>query len=118
MKTFIPTAAAALLFGAWLGFGAAPAQAAQGCGPGFHRTVYGYCRPNYGGYYGAPGVYRGGYAYRGGVYGRRVYGGRVYGGRAYGGRAYGGRAVVARGGYGHRVGHYGGRGFAGGRGRR
>ncbi len=113
MRISIPTAMAALLFGAWLGFGAAPAQAAQGCGPGFHRTVYGYCRPNYGGYYGAPRVYRGGYAYRGGVYGRRAYGGRVYGGRAYGGRA-----VVARGGYGHRVGHYGGRGFAGGRGRR
>ncbi len=108
MKTSIRAATAALFFGAWLGFGAAPAQAAQGCGPGFHRTVYGYCRPNYGGYYGAPGYYRGGgYAYRG-AYGRRVYGGRVYGGRA----------VVARGGYGHRVGHYGGRGYGGMRGRR
>ncbi len=107
MKTSIPAAIAALLLGSLLGFGAAPAQAAQGCGPGFHRTAYGYCRPNYGGYYGAPGYYRGGYAYRG-AYGRRV----------YGGRAYGGRAVVARGGYGHRVGHYGGRGYGGVRGRR
>ncbi|MFH6783310.1 MULTISPECIES: GCG_CRPN prefix-to-repeats domain-containing protein [Methylobacterium] len=117
MKASIPTAMAAILFGALLGFGAAPAQAAQGCGPGFHRTVYGYCRRNYGGYYGAPGYYRGGYAYRG-AYGRGGYGGRAYAGRVYGGRAYGGRAVVARGGYGHRAAHYGGRGYGGMRGRR
>ncbi|WP_206245128.1 GCG_CRPN prefix-to-repeats domain-containing protein [Novosphingobium terrae] len=25
-----------------------PAQAAGGCGPGFHRGPYGACRPNYG----------------------------------------------------------------------
>lgn len=25
---------------------AAPADAAQGCGPGFHRGAYGHCRPN------------------------------------------------------------------------
>ena len=24
----------------------APAEAAQGCGPGFHRGPYGHCRPN------------------------------------------------------------------------
>jgi hypothetical protein len=98
----------ALLLGALFVLGAEPARAAQGCGPGFHRNVYGYCRPNYGGAYGGP-VYRGGaYGYRG-VYGRRVYGGRVYGGRVYGGRGFAGR------GYGHRVGHYGGRRVGGGR---
>ena len=26
----------------------APADAAQGCGPGGHRGPYGHCRPNYG----------------------------------------------------------------------
>ncbi|HEX4736822.1 MAG TPA: hypothetical protein VH331_04585 [Allosphingosinicella sp.] len=25
----------------------APADAAQGCGPGFHRGPYGHCRPNH-----------------------------------------------------------------------
>jgi hypothetical protein len=88
------------------------AEAAGGCGPGFHRGPYGGCRPNvYGGYYGRPGYYgyRGGAVYgyrRGGVYGYR--GGRVYGYR--GGRVYGGRAA-----YGRRVGgFYGGRAFRGG----
>ncbi|WP_018262115.1 GCG_CRPN prefix-to-repeats domain-containing protein [Methylobacterium sp. WSM2598] len=111
MKLFSPVTLAALLLGTLLGFGPAPASAAQGCGPGFHRNVYGVCRPNYGGYYGAPGVYRGG-VYRGGVYRGGVYGRRVYGGRVYGHRGYAGR------GYGARVGHYGARGFGGRRGRR
>ncbi|MFE1598319.1 GCG_CRPN prefix-to-repeats domain-containing protein [Methylobacterium sp. ID0610] len=113
---------AALTLGAWLGtgsldqgrLGVATAQAAGGCGIGFHRGPYGGCRPNvYGGYYGAPGYYGyrgGGYGYRGGgVYGYR--GGAVYGGRAYrGGRVYGGRGV-----YGRRAGVYRGGGFRGGR---
>ncbi|WP_336488095.1 GCG_CRPN prefix-to-repeats domain-containing protein [Methylobacterium nigriterrae] len=127
MRSLRLMALAALAFGAWLGlgsietgrFGIGAAEAAGGCGPGFHRSVYGYCRPNvYGGYYGAPGYrrygyyggraygYRGGYAYRG------AYGGRVYGGRAYGARgAYGRRAVGFHGGRGF---HGGGRGFHGG----
>ncbi|MET3481009.1 hypothetical protein [Methylobacterium sp. 1973] len=96
------------------GLGIAAAQAAGGCGPGFHRGPYGACRPNVSGapgYYGPRGGgvygYRGGarYGYRGGArYGYR--GGAVYrGARVYrGGRVYGGRAV-----YGRRVG-----GFRGG----
>jgi hypothetical protein len=96
-------ALAALTFAAMLGMswpesgriGVGQAQAAGGCGVGFHRGPYGGCRPN---------VY-------GGAYGGRAYG--VYGGRAYGyrgGRVYGGRAV-----YGRRVGGYhGARGFHGG----
>ncbi|MCP2080158.1 GCG_CRPN prefix-to-repeats domain-containing protein [Methylorubrum extorquens] len=76
------------------------AEAAGGCGLGFHRGPYGGCRPNgYGGYYGRPGYYgyRGGavYGYRGGAYGYR--GARVHGGRAVygrrGGGFHGGRAV-------------------------
>ncbi|GLS43779.1 GCG_CRPN prefix-to-repeats domain-containing protein [Methylobacterium brachythecii] len=80
---------------AWLGtgrldegrVGIGTAEAAGGCGIGFHRGPYGGCRPNV---YGAPGYYRGGvvyggravYGFRGGYYGRRVYGGRgVYGRR-------------------------------------
>jgi hypothetical protein len=108
----------ALAFGTWLGLGTMEkgrigvdtAEAAGGCGIGFHRGPYGGCRPNvYGGYYGAPGYYRGGavYGYRGGaVYGRRVYGGRVYGGRGVYARRAGGFA----GGRG-----YHGGGFRGGR---
>ncbi|GEP02909.1 hypothetical protein MOX02_09470 [Methylobacterium oxalidis] len=97
---------AALVLGALLGMGrlekggigVGTAEAAGGCGIGFHRGPYGGCRPNYyGGYYG-PGYYgfRGGgvYGYRGGYYGRRVYGGRVY----RGGGFYGRRAVGFRGG--------------------
>ncbi|KMO31624.1 hypothetical protein VQ02_25770 [Methylobacterium variabile] len=98
MKRLVLSTAAALL-GALIGLGVVPALAAQGCGVGFHRGPYGYCRPNYGAPYVAGGVYRGGaYAYRG------VYGGRVYGRRGYAVR-----------GYGHRVGHYGGRYGGGGR---
>ena len=116
MKRFRPIVMVGTLLGAVLGLGpiergaigSATALAAQGCGPGFHRSVYGHCRPNA---YGAPGVYRpygaygyrGGYAYRG-AYGRRVYGGRVYGGRVSGsrvrvGRAYGGHRGGYRGGF-------------------
>ena len=36
---------------------AAPANAAEGCGRGFHRGPYGHCRPNYGpGPVAGPGV--------------------------------------------------------------
>lgn len=115
MKRFVLAAAAALL-GGLLGLGTVPALAAQGCGPGFHRGPYGYCRPLYGGAYAAPGYYRGGaYAYRGG-YGRGVYGGRVYGRGGYAGRGYGARVGHHRGHYAG-VGRYGGR-FGRGRGRR
>ncbi len=111
MKRFVLAAAAALL-GGLIGLGTVPADAAQGCGPGFHRGPYGYCRPHAGGAYAAPGYYRGGaYAYRG-VYGRGVYGRGVHGGRFYGGRGYAGR------GYGVRVGHHRGHFAGGGRGRR
>lgn len=88
---------------AWLGLGSiergvvgiAPAEAAGGCGVGFHRGPYGGCRPNY------YGGYRGGVVYGGrAVYGRRVYGGRVY----RGGGFRGGRVA----------GFHGGRGFHGG----
>jgi hypothetical protein len=81
MTSLRPIAFAALLLGAWLGMGSleqgrigfVSAEAAQGCGPGFHRGPSGYCRPNYyGGYYG-PRYY----GYRRGYYGPR---GRYYGG--------------------------------------
>lgn len=116
MRMLRRLAFATLALIAWLGIGqlergrlgVAPAQAAGGCGIGFHRGLYGVCRPNYGGYYGGPGYYRGGavygrravYGYRGGYYGRKVYGGRVY----RGGGFRGGRAA----------GFHGGRGFRGG----
>src|SRR3954451_19978225 len=76
------------------------AEAAQGCGAGYHRDVYGYCRPNYYGapYYGARAVYgrRGyGYGYRGGYHGGRYgYRGR-YGYHGRGG--YGPRVAPHRG---------------------
>jgi len=46
--------------------------AAGGCGPAYHRNVYGGCVPNGwgGGVVVAPGFYGGGYGYHGGV---RVY---------------------------------------------
>ena len=55
-------ALAAFTFAAFLGAGSfdsgglsiGAAQAAGGCGPGFHRGPYGGCRPNV---YGAPGYY-------------------------------------------------------------
>ncbi|TGD95349.1 GCG_CRPN prefix-to-repeats domain-containing protein [Methylobacterium nonmethylotrophicum] len=102
MRVWSLTAAFAVTFAVSLGMGMPEqgwitigrAEAAGGCGPGFHRGPYGGCRPNvYGGYYGRPGYYgyRGGAVYgyrRGGVYGYR--GGRVYGGRAVYGRRVGG----------------------------
>jgi hypothetical protein len=44
MKALIALAAAAIVATA-----AAPADARQGCGPGFHRAPNGMCRPNRGG---------------------------------------------------------------------
>src|SRR5829696_5846892 len=90
--------AAWVVFG-WIGLGSLEqgrpgpptAEAAQGCGAGYRRDVYGYCRPNY---YGAP--YYGGRA----VYGRRAYG-YGYRGAYYGGR-HGYRGGY-RGGYGPRI---------------
>ncbi|WP_418291968.1 GCG_CRPN prefix-to-repeats domain-containing protein [Methylobacterium durans] len=126
MKPLRLTMLAALVFGALLGMGrietggvgVGTAEAAGGCGPGFHRGPYGACRPNYyGGYYGP----RYGYGYRGGVvYGRGAYGyrGGYYGRRVYGGRGYRGGAVYGRRAAGFRAGGFhGGRGFRGGGGR-
>jgi hypothetical protein len=42
MKALIALGAAALVTAA----AASPANAAQGCGPGFHRAPNGMCRPN------------------------------------------------------------------------
>jgi len=44
MKTLIALATAAIVATA----AAAPADARQGCGPGFHRAPNGMCRPNRG----------------------------------------------------------------------
>ena len=44
MRTLIALAAAAVVASA----AASPAQARQGCGPGFHRAPNGMCRPNRG----------------------------------------------------------------------
>ena len=44
---------AALAAGTMIAATATAAEAAQGCGPGFHRGAYGHCRPNRGP---APGV--------------------------------------------------------------
>lgn len=52
----------------------APAQARQGCGIGGHRDSWGYCRPNYGGVFVAPGVRIGAfYPGRGYWYGGRYW---------------------------------------------
>jgi hypothetical protein len=45
MRTLIALAAAAVVATA----AASPADARQGCGPGFHRAPNGMCRPNRGG---------------------------------------------------------------------
>lgn len=42
-------AAIALASAVALSAAATPADARQGCGPGFHRGPYGHCRPNMGG---------------------------------------------------------------------
>ncbi|MDP4004564.1 hypothetical protein Q8W67_13965 [Methylobacterium sp. NEAU K] len=47
------------------------AQARDGCGPGFHRGFYGYCRPNFG----PPRL-----VYRPGFYGYRRFGWHRWGG--------------------------------------
>jgi hypothetical protein len=69
------------------------ALAAGGCGPAFHRNVYGGCVPNGYGWGGgavvAPGFYGGGYGYHGGYY-------------------HGGGAYYHRGGYYHGGGWHGG----------
>ena len=66
--------------------------AAGGCGPAYHRNIYGGCVPNGwgGGVVVAPGFYGGGYGYHGGYY---------HGGGAYyhgGGYYHGGRLAWRR----------------------
>ncbi|WP_455976482.1 GCG_CRPN prefix-to-repeats domain-containing protein [Methylorubrum populi] len=116
MRALRLMALVSLTFAALLGMNSAEpgrigvgrAEAAGGCGPGFHRGPYGGCRPHvYGGSYGAWGSracgYRGGGVYGGrAVYGRRV--GGVHGGRGF----YGGRGFHGAHGF------HGGRGFHGG----
>ncbi|GJD90077.1 hypothetical protein BHAOGJBA_3611 [Methylobacterium hispanicum] len=50
-------AGAALLALGTLAGTAGAAEAAQGCGPGFHRGYYGWCRPNWRPYADRPVVY-------------------------------------------------------------
>jgi hypothetical protein len=71
MKTFL---AAALAAGVAL-TAVAPADAAQGCGPGFHRGPYGHCRPNHRGgvVVAAPGLVIGNYYSRRGYWDGRRY---------------------------------------------
>ena len=57
--------AAAIMALSFVGASAGAAEARDGCGPGFHRGFYGYCRPNFG--------YRP-FAYRPGFYGYRRFG--------------------------------------------
>jgi hypothetical protein len=79
--------------------------AAGGCGPAFHRNIYGNCVPNgYGwggpvvvgpGFYGAPGYgyggWHGGYGgWHGGYYGGGWHGGGWHGGGWHGGGWHGG----------------------------
>src|SRR6185312_292798 len=94
--------------------GTAPAFAAGGCGYGWHRNIYGNCRPNGPGWggvvvapgyygYGAPGYWHGGY-YRGGAYypGGYYHGGYYHGCYHQGGGAHwdgGGRPRHSRRGY-------------------
>ena len=81
MKRILLAAVAA----ATLGAGTTAADAAQGCGPGFHRGYYGRCIPNGGpGFYGPPrvGVF---YPGRGYWYGHRYWGARY---RWHGGWRY------------------------------
>ena len=94
MACLAPMAALAALIA-----GSAPALAAGGCGYGWHRNIYGNCRPNGPGWggvvvapgyygYGAPGYWHGGY-YRGGAY---YHGGYYHGGGWHGGGWHGGGA--------------------------
>jgi hypothetical protein len=68
--------AALLALGTFVGTGSV-AEARDGCGPGFHRNFYGFCRPNFFGprFYG-PVAYRP--FYRPYVYRRAFYGPRFY----------------------------------------
>lgn len=83
----------------------------DGCGPGFHRNVYGFCRPNFYGYgfgyrrFGYGGFRRGGFGFRGGRFGGGFRGGHFGGGFHRGGGFHGG----GHGGF-HGGGHGGGHG--------
>lgn len=72
---------------------AGTAEARDGCGLGFHRGLYGFCRPNLG-----PRVVYAPYVVRPVVYGPRVYGPRFYGPRRIG---WGGPRWHRWGGYRH-----------------
>ncbi len=85
--------------------------AAGGCGPAYHRNVYGACVPNgYGGVVVAPGFYGGGYG--GGWHGGYYHGGGWHGGGWHGGGWHGGGAHWHGGGGAHF--HGGGAHFHGG----
>ena len=80
MKLFMTVLSAAVALGA-----VGSAQAADGCGPAFHRGPYGGCRPNYGPRFVGPGpvvgVFYPGHGY--------WYGGRYWGHRYWHGGAWG-----------------------------
>lgn len=63
--------------------------AAGGCGPAYHRNVYGACVPG-GGVAVAPGFYGGGGYYGGGWHGGYYHGGGWHGGGWHGGGYHGG----------------------------
>lgn len=90
--------------------------AAGGCGPAYHRNVYGACVPNgYGGVVVAPGFYGGGYGggwHGGGWHGGYYHGGGWHGGGWHGGGWHGGGAHWHGGGGAHF--HGGGAHFHGG----
>lgn len=70
LKRLLPAAVLAAGLAAPLAM-SAPAEARDGCGPGFHRGVYGWCRPNL-----RPRAVFVPYAYRPAFYGpRRFHGG-------------------------------------------
>jgi hypothetical protein len=54
-----------------------------GCGPGWHPSRWGNCRPNRYGYYAPYRYYGRPYYYGGGYYGGGYYGGGYYGGGYY-----------------------------------
>jgi hypothetical protein len=67
--------------------------ASGGCGPAFHRDVYGACVPNgYGWGAVGPGYYGGGWHGGGGYYGGGWHGGGWHGGGWHGGGWHGGGA--------------------------
>lgn len=73
-KSFLIACAAAAVL-----LAASSADAMQGCGGGFHRGPYGYCRPNRPAVVVVPGPAVGGYYHGRGYWdGRRYWGHRYY----------------------------------------